>query len=795
MPVTLRKRLQCHYCGKRLNTARRNGAKIKCDHCLADNFFDADDNVVDVPVEEVARAGGHAPAAEVASESSIFCTTCLKNQYLYTTALSEYLPDDEDPNYAELEAALPQYERELDLRYPRCCHQCEPKVQAQLQRANYAAKSDHLQRMMKRSRYTRASPSQYLRRCLISAAGVGQVMSLLTQLYWHALSSQANSDHIILGITPQQCFTQYPVPAQCTEYASTWLSYSLAVALICIWWNPKWQHRLAGREGRLVGLSRYYKLQLAILVLRFVAWILAGDFPAMTQYAPAIHTMAFLTLAIVSLYAWFGIVQIDKTPLVDWNKPQPPLVVKDQYQPPVQQHSASPLPSEPTRRFPIEALAGPSEPSYEAWQPPTPPLEDDNMDWTPATHEFNPRPRFQKPKLDQKSPFYGTLPAKPVRGSLNPRAPPPPPQKTALGLPPGFFGLSKSRDPTNNETTRSPARDAFAPPRFFANERQSDTGLENLFNTMFSVQDSRETAKQSTSTAQSRPQTDIFGRSVPAFDGAGNTLQRLGDDHARQPPVRMLLSCSIMASLAIVLSGLVSTVSEGDKTALPCSILPYTAVIPALHTVEELVYTYDLSPSSLILRTVELSFAGASYFMLPKSGSEYTTLWNKLVIGTVCLYLLKEIYNFCQLQSSPPTVSSVVTHYMTQSIQRAEQDQPQSHQPYQPPSTDHDVLTKTPQKPRTHKNPAPTPLRNRDSDESINSVTSINTTSTASGWKTPRDPGRTIDWQTRRGGSGTSNVISNGLGGLSLGNDFGTGAGITGPRSRQAQSGAFRRQY
>ena len=115
--------------------------------------FDNNGNITDVPLEVITapRAGTTQNPVEVTSDSSIFCSTCVKNQQLYYTALSEYLPDEDDPQYEELEAALPQYKADLEKRYPQCCARCEPKVNAQLQQANYAAKSDHLRRMLERN--------------------------------------------------------------------------------------------------------------------------------------------------------------------------------------------------------------------------------------------------------------------------------------------------------------------------------------------------------------------------------------------------------------------------------------------------------------------------------------------------------------------------------------------------------------------------------------------------------------------------------------------------------------------
>jgi Ima1 N-terminal domain len=40
MAPTLRRRLNCHYCGKRSNQKQKDGRRFKCEHCEAVNFLD-----------------------------------------------------------------------------------------------------------------------------------------------------------------------------------------------------------------------------------------------------------------------------------------------------------------------------------------------------------------------------------------------------------------------------------------------------------------------------------------------------------------------------------------------------------------------------------------------------------------------------------------------------------------------------------------------------------------------------------------------------------------------------------
>lgn len=793
MPVTLRKRLQCHYCGKRLNTAKRTGSRVPCDNCSADNYFDVDNNIVDVPEFEASRPDLQAHLPQIESESDIFCRKCLTNQAFFVEALSNYLPDENDPQYERLLHDLPEFERNLEIRYPQCCTQCEPRVNARIQEANYMAKSDHLRRILHRTHDRRRASQLRLRSLLISAAGLSYTVSLGIQLLWHALSSQAQD--IVPDITPTQCLRQWPVPAQCTHYVASFLPLSLLTGLLCIWWNPQWQHRLTGKEGRLVGLGKYYQVQFLIMALRVVAWVGIQDLPALRERSNAVHTVLLVVLSTTSIYALTSIVQVDTTPLVDWHQVQPPLVRPDQFRPP-SETIYSPPSSQDASRLNITNFAAPPSSMYEPWKPPTPPTEDDSMDWTPSTHDFHPQPRIPKPKFEQKSPFYGNLPAAPVRGSLNPKAPPPPPQRKALGLPPGFFGLSKSsRDDQQAPVSQTNASDAFAPPKFFPDKRESDTGLENIFDKMFSVRDPLETQVP---THNPRPASgDVFGQSRATTDQSQFSQSARQEQFLKsnQPPFRMVLSCTIIVTLAVIASSLCSLeFLYGATTSTPSTLLPYTALIPVAHLLEEAFYTSQIEILGLTISAIEIVFAIATYIVIPVSGTNLVPIWNKMVIGVVFFFLLQEIYHFCQLQNTPARQQS--TFHTAPVVDNTFQQSPPVQQQYIEETA---ISHPSPQQQPRHGPPTQIShsafstsdfgtVRKRDSDESISSVSSITTTSTASGWKTPQNTGRTYDWQSSTRQTPRARNPSLGLGSLSLGNDFGSGTGIAGPRDRPTQA-------
>jgi len=74
----------------------------------------------------------------------VFCRTCQTNQTLYLNLLSNYLPDEDDPNYDQLLAQLPEYKESLALRYPLVCADCSGNVEEQLKRSERLGRSNAL---------------------------------------------------------------------------------------------------------------------------------------------------------------------------------------------------------------------------------------------------------------------------------------------------------------------------------------------------------------------------------------------------------------------------------------------------------------------------------------------------------------------------------------------------------------------------------------------------------------------------------------------------------------------------
>ncbi|RMZ87110.1 hypothetical protein DV736_g5657, partial [Chaetothyriales sp. CBS 134916] len=184
--MRLRTRLLCHYCGKKSKKSKLDGDRFECEKCGSLNIYDEKGEIIDFVPDEADLPKQYAAPAGF-RENDIFCSTCLKNQHLYTTALSQFLPDPDDPNYSQLEAAVPKFKESLEERYPQCCAGCEPNVKAQLEHVTYQARSDHMRRVLERSKERRLTSRLGWRSLIVGATGVLYFVSLLVQLVWHVM--------------------------------------------------------------------------------------------------------------------------------------------------------------------------------------------------------------------------------------------------------------------------------------------------------------------------------------------------------------------------------------------------------------------------------------------------------------------------------------------------------------------------------------------------------------------------------------------------------------------------------
>ena len=593
--------------------------------------------VADVPVDEAAPTQQWAQPVQAdplansfAAQDSIFCAACLKNQHIYNYTLSQYLPDPDHPDHDRLEAALPDYKKGLEQRYPQCCAKCEPKVKAQLQQATYNARSDHLRRVLEKSRQRRIASCWGWRSLLVNAAGLGYVVSLGVQVLWHFYGSQVTTNSSTEQLRPADCLRQHAFPSQCLDTSEPFVGLALVLGLLCVWWNPKWHHKLRNSEGRLVNLHEYYLTQFLLLGLRFSAWILLFHMPIALRAKAMLHACSAVALLVLAGWSVSSIVKVRMAPPVNWHQDPAPLLASKQFIPPP---STEPLETQrpQDRPFSVNSLAGPSRPTYRSWNPPTPPPDSaEAMDWTPSQPAFQPQSKNIRYTASEPSPFHGTLPTLNAKGiHRNPNQAQS--GRQAIGLPRGFFDKTNAAALPSRQN--ADAGEVMAQPTFFGHNRESDTGLESIFDTVFSIQD-RHSGEGTTSSAKSTKPVHSFQRHANGFEVP---IIRTGDSHS---------SSFSGASMFFALVGLAVLIFEAAVNSKPsqlsyCLVLIST-IIPLGHIAILVRHGATNHLNALLLYTLEASALVGLAMLHDTVGDLFRGLWDEIAIGAVGLLIPQE---------------------------------------------------------------------------------------------------------------------------------------------------------
>ncbi len=343
MAPSLRRKLVCFYCGSRSSQVSQKGLRQwECNNCEAINHLDEvgssnygqyiiscanlhvlkKGEITDPPVLEsskvvqyahtIPRAASHTPLTS--TDETLFCQTCVQNQYLITQLLASYLPPTSDGNDGDYDSNFPDYRARLEEQYPQVCEDCEPRVRDRIRATGYAAKTDHLRRMMERTREIKAqkaSSSWGWKNALVAAGALVWWGSLVGQIFWDVMGVlvkldyedglRAENTEATLG----NCITQFPAlrtmePA-CVAAANPIAEVALLMGLASMWWNNRLSERIEHPSCDMVGLSEYYKLQVIVLVARIGVWYYlqapAGIDPAVVRAA---HLFLLMFLIIVS---------------------------------------------------------------------------------------------------------------------------------------------------------------------------------------------------------------------------------------------------------------------------------------------------------------------------------------------------------------------------------------------------------------------------------------------------------------------------------------------------------------
>ncbi|KAI0455079.1 hypothetical protein F5B21DRAFT_213059 [Xylaria acuta] len=324
--VALRSRrfLRCFYCGKRSNTQFDAQKSFDCPNCDATNWLDSNGEITDPPAAAdgfershlqyaTPRASGPrspsplAPAADTTADDPVFCATCLRNQHMLSSSLAQFeWPDDSTS--AEHSARERKYwvlKKALEQRYPQVCEECLPKVNKKLNQASYTAKTDHLRRMMDRTRSQRTGGKRRGPLDVIDFLGkISWYAGFALQAVWHVtvvflLSTESYASTRDGHWVPVALGAFHRMNALMLPYSGRFMQWAINLGMCSFPWNPRFKQSVRGFTAHILGFRQWYTYQLLVLFVRFVALSIAQyskaqGLPATTQLSAQVVISLFM---------------------------------------------------------------------------------------------------------------------------------------------------------------------------------------------------------------------------------------------------------------------------------------------------------------------------------------------------------------------------------------------------------------------------------------------------------------------------------------------------------------------
>ncbi|KAI0182040.1 Ima1 N-terminal domain-containing protein [Hypoxylon sp. FL1284] len=493
-----RKYLSCFYCGKRSKLRFEGQKSFACSNCEATNWLDEHGDITDPPsaAEPVERSQVQfaIPRSSVApstprsmtpngpgAEESVFCDTCLRNQHMLTSSLAQF-EWPEESNSAEHAARERRYwalRKDLEKRYPQMCANCEPKVESKLQEASYNAQTDHLRRMMDRTR---------LRRQEVKKRGILDVfdsagkwcwdLGFALQFSWHivVLSSLAVGQYTgseadswtmrALSRIQHLGFSQLP-------HTDDLIRWAIYLGMCSLPWNPQFKQTIRGFTAHYLGFKQWYTYQLLIILVRSAALSMA-QYSSSQGLSAAAQLGAQLAIAFFMTYIYYASkrsIHTDTRPLfrsypkVDGSKvsrvipsSEPPKqaddlgsILDEIANLPTKPHLESPDSSPLASGFRPTASAGNrmlgstygrpqenrfSEPTFDSLRlsdpvtveepAPQPIHYDEEMDWSPSASQHRAFSSYNPYKVKNTNPRFSDTPIEPKSGPIWYKVPPAP---------------------------------------------------------------------------------------------------------------------------------------------------------------------------------------------------------------------------------------------------------------------------------------------------------------------------------------------------------------------------------
>ncbi|KAF4344843.1 hypothetical protein FBEOM_1129 [Fusarium beomiforme] len=545
--------LTCFYCGKRSNT-RYDGItrQFLCLQCDATNYLDENGEITDPPVATEREAPAtqyavprHSPPSS--PRDNIFCATCLKNQRLFTSSLAQYFPDDTNhPDYPELERNYYRYRKGLEERYPQVCDECAERVDGQIRRAGYTAKTDHLRRMMEKSRGRKRTPEKTGVLDWVDSLGKGLWWGgLAMQMLWHLRAVTFALEHQDVGMYDPDDMSWSTLMVKGLGLAvaflppaDTLINCAVVASILSAWWNPQFIQVSRGFTRHLLGFTQWYAFQGLIVFFRFLFRRVLDMDGGQAQSRNA-QLSAHLVMSVVMVMIYSSAkrsIKVDTTPLfgtsdTTFSPPKQPRITRTKREEPktfselLNEALDSPTATPQPDRFspsPINLISPtPFPPISNSFRAPDSPRTQlnslnitpqrtqevgysDEMDWTPTESQNQPQSQYrafqdtppsngprrfgEAPVSTEQSPFWYKVPPAPTNPSHRLRNPPNAP--ILRSKPPQqeniFFRGAAKRQDGNEDDEREVS---FKPPSFFAPQQSNDeaNGLADLLSQSFTL--------------------------------------------------------------------------------------------------------------------------------------------------------------------------------------------------------------------------------------------------------------------------------------------------------------------
>ncbi|KAF2737358.1 hypothetical protein EJ04DRAFT_126797 [Polyplosphaeria fusca] len=300
MPRLVRRRLRCHYCNTYCAGDHSGIPRAwQCPHCDSMNHMDERGNLVDPPADSPPRqvqygfAGPRSTSPSMQQpDASPFCDDCLQNQAIVNRLLSEYIPDESDPDYDRFVNTVDAYKGELETKYPPVCEKCSPHVREMIRRSGYTAKTEVMRRMLEQSKKNLAglyTTRQLWTLRLTSLAKWAYISSTLVAICWHicgilTVSKYSSGVDFLHGcLLPAWDMRQVDRSCFAASEVLRVVAWATVADGLTLWWNPRLRQKTERPGGRMRGLMPLWLVRIVVLGLRVTSLLHWVNIPETTD--------------------------------------------------------------------------------------------------------------------------------------------------------------------------------------------------------------------------------------------------------------------------------------------------------------------------------------------------------------------------------------------------------------------------------------------------------------------------------------------------------------------------------